>query len=95
MILRDVNLLVYAYNADAPRHAAASARWEGLMNGGEPVGLPWPVICGFVPLMTHPSVLVTPLEPDPALGHVRTCSIGQSSRCSSRVPPTSRFSPGC
>ena len=72
MILPDVNLLVYAYNVDAQRHGAARTWWEELMNGSEPVGLPWAVICGFVRLMTHPSVLLTPLAPEPALQHVRT-----------------------
>ena len=62
MILPDVNLLVYAYNSDAPRHAAARRWWEGLLNGAMPVGLPWAVTCGFVRLMTHPAVLVRPLS---------------------------------
>ena len=39
-ILPDVNLLVYAYNRDARRHAAARAWWEGLLTSAEPVALP-------------------------------------------------------
>ncbi|MBI4864694.1 MAG: hypothetical protein HY815_31230 [Candidatus Riflebacteria bacterium] len=72
MIVPDVNLLVYAYNADAPSHATARAWWEGLLNGAEIVGIPWVVSLGFIRLMTHPAVLVTPLSPALALGHVRT-----------------------
>jgi toxin-antitoxin system PIN domain toxin len=71
MIVPDVNLLVYAYNRDAPHHARAKAWWEGLLNAPEPVGLPWAVVCGFVRLMTHPAVLVTPLGTDRAFRHVR------------------------
>jgi toxin-antitoxin system PIN domain toxin len=72
MIVPDVNLLVYAYNRDAPKHVRAKAWWEGLLNDPQPVAIPWAVVCGYVRLMTHPSVLVTPLAPERALGHVRT-----------------------
>ena len=72
MILPDINLLVYAYNLHAPRHAEARAWWEGLLNGPKAVGIPWAVVCGFVRLMTHPAVLVDPLDPSKALHHVRS-----------------------
>jgi len=71
VILPDVNILVYAYNEDAPSHKPARTWWEGVMNGSRPVGLPWAVTCGFVRLMTHPAVLRTPLGPAHALEHVR------------------------
>ena len=71
MIVPDLNLLVYAYNSDAPHHEKARAWWERLLNGRDPVGVPWAVILGFVRLMTHPSVLVAPLAPSQALGFVR------------------------
>lgn len=70
MILPDVNLLVYAHAAGAPRHAAARTWWERTMGGGEPVGLPWAVSLGFLRLMTHPAVLSTPMRPDQALAVV-------------------------
>jgi len=70
MLLPDVNLLVYAHNEAAPGHARARAWWEGIMNRREPVGLPWAVALGFVRLVTHPAVLVQPLEPLAALAHV-------------------------
>jgi toxin-antitoxin system PIN domain toxin len=72
VIIPDLNLLVYAYNSDAPHHPKARAWWEGLLNGREPVAVPWAVILGYVRLMTHPSVLVTPLEPAVSIRHVRT-----------------------
>ena len=72
MILPDINLLVYAHNSLAPHHAKARSWWEGLLNGSQTVGMPWAVVCGFVRLMTHPAVLVTPLGPEQALRHVRS-----------------------
>ena len=72
MILPDVNLLVYAYNSDAPQHQAARLWWEGLLNGREPVGIPWVVSLGFVRLMTHPSVLLRPVAPHVAVEFVQT-----------------------
>jgi len=72
VILPDLNLLVYAYNADAPNHAASRAWWEGLMNGTEPVAIAWVVGLGFVRLMTHRAVLITPMQPLATIGHVRS-----------------------
>jgi toxin-antitoxin system PIN domain toxin len=72
MIVPDINLLVYAYNLDAPDHARARAWWTHLMNGVDAVGIPWAVSCGFVRLMTHPAVLETPMDPAAALRHVRS-----------------------
>jgi hypothetical protein len=71
VIVPDLNLVVYAYNADAPLHARAKAWWEGLLNGQQAVRIPWAVILGFIRLMTHRAVLVRPLEPLAALEHVR------------------------
>jgi toxin-antitoxin system PIN domain toxin len=72
MILPDINLLVFAHNAAAPLHAAAREWWEDLLTREQPVGLPWAVTFGFVRLVTHPSVLVEPLEPSAALDRVET-----------------------
>jgi uncharacterized protein len=72
MIVPDVNLLIYAYNADAPHHEAAKTWWEALLSSNEPVGLPWAVALGFIRLMTHRAVLVTPLEAARAIEHVRS-----------------------
>jgi toxin-antitoxin system PIN domain toxin len=71
LIIPDVNLLIYAYNRDARHHEGARSWWEGLLNTDERVGLPWAVGLGFVRLMTHPAVLVAPLEPRAAIRHVR------------------------
>lgn len=72
MIVPDVNLIVYAYNADAAAHVSARRWWEDLLSGEQFVRLPWAVCCGFVRIMTHPAVLVTPLSTMRALAHVRS-----------------------
>lgn len=72
MIVPDVNLLVYAYNAEAPHHAGSRAWWEAVMNGERAVRIPWVVSLGFVRLMTHRRVVTSPLPPAAAIGHVRS-----------------------
>ena len=71
MIVPDVNLLVFAYNVQAPHHAAARHWWDGLLNGNEPVGLPWAVSTGFVRIITNPRAVDFPLSPQEAVRHVR------------------------
>lgn len=71
MILPDINLLVYAYNSDAPRHARARAWWETCLSEPQPVAMAWVVMLGFVRLMTSRTVLNKPLPRDEAIGHVR------------------------
>ena len=71
MIVPDVNLLVYAYNQDAPRHAAAVSWWEGLLSGSRPVGLAWAAALGFIRITTHPQILARPLPAAKACAHVR------------------------
>lgn len=72
MILPDLNLLVYAYNSDAPAHKRAKAWWEACLTESRPVGLPWAVILGFLRLMTSRSVLVDPFTPQEAIGRIRS-----------------------
>jgi toxin-antitoxin system PIN domain toxin len=71
VVVPDINLLVFAHNEAAPRHADARTWWEGLMGGREHIGVPWAVVFGFVRLVTHPAVLEEPLSPMAALARVR------------------------
>ena len=71
MIVPDVNLLVYAYDADSRFHAVAKAWWQGCLSGGETVGLPGVVAFGFVRLVTSARVFTHPMTPAEAAGHVR------------------------
>ena len=72
MILPDVNLLVYAYNEDAPHHAAAKIWWEDCLSGSEPLALAWVVMLGFVRLMSNRRVLVRPMAAAEAVEHCRS-----------------------
>lgn len=72
MILPDINLLVYAYNSDAPGHLRAKSWWEACLSEDRSVGLPWAVLLGYLRLMTSRSVLVEPLSPEEATGHIRS-----------------------
>ena len=72
MIVPDVNLLVYAYHADDPNHEAARLWWEGVVNGGETVGVPCAISVGFVRLMSSPRVLISPMSPLAAIEHVES-----------------------
>lgn len=72
MIVPDLNLLVYAYNSDAPGHRRAKAWWESCLSETRPVGLPWAVILGYLRLTTSRRVLVDPFTVQEALGHIRS-----------------------
>ncbi len=72
MILPDINLLVYAYNSDAPLHPAARRWWEDSLSGTKPVRLPWVVLLGYLRLMTSRHVLTDPFEPIEVVGHIRS-----------------------
>jgi uncharacterized protein len=72
VIIPDINLLVYAYNKDAPHHAAARAWWEKLMSDSAPVGIPWVVSLGFVRLLSHPRIVVAPFASGDLIGFVRS-----------------------
>ena len=67
MKVLDLNVLLYAVNADGPHHQAARAWLERLLSEDETVGLPWVVLLGFLRISTHPRVFATPLEPAQAI----------------------------
>ncbi len=70
MILPDVNVLLYAYDAGSSRHARAREWWEGALTGSEPVRLPWVTILGFIRIGTHPRVFSRPMAIEEAVAHV-------------------------
>lgn len=71
MIVPDINLLIYAYNSDAPAHETARRWWEGCLSESRPVALPWATTLGYVRLMTSASVMLRPIPMAIAFGHVR------------------------
>jgi toxin-antitoxin system PIN domain toxin len=68
----DLNILLYAVNSDAARHAAARAWWEEALNDDEPVGLAWVVLLGFLRIVTNGRVFPRPLSPEAAMTKVES-----------------------
>ncbi|HET8565805.1 MAG TPA: TA system VapC family ribonuclease toxin [Solirubrobacterales bacterium] len=66
----DANVLVYASNQAEPVHQPARELIERLAAGPELVYLFWPVIMGYLRIVTHPSLLPRPLGPAEALANV-------------------------
>jgi len=70
VIVPDVNLLIYAHDSSATRHASARKWWEAALSGSEPVGVPAVVLLAFVRLMTHPTLSENPMSVAQAKGCV-------------------------
>ena len=61
MTVIDANVLLYAYNADAPQQAAAAQWLTELLATGEPVALPWITIWAFIRICTNSRIWSSPL----------------------------------
>lgn len=71
MILPDVNLILYAYDASSPFHTKAATWWEDCLSGTEPVGLTTLVLFAFARISTSARAFARPMTIDTAAGHVR------------------------
>jgi hypothetical protein len=60
MILPDINLLVYAYDASSPHHERARVWWEEKLNGSLMIGLSWVALLGFIRLLTNGRIFHNP-----------------------------------
>lgn len=70
MKLPDVNLLLYAVDAEAPRHTPARAWLENALSGTEEVAFARAVLLGFVRISTNPAAFEDPLDANEAFGYV-------------------------
>lgn len=70
MRMPDVNVLLYAVNADSPQHAAARRWVEASFARAQGIGFAWPALLGFLRLATRSGIFVKPLALDDALGVV-------------------------
>ncbi len=79
----DVNVLLYASNADCAEHQAATAFLQRVATGRDLCGLAWPTVMGYLRIATHPSIFPRPLPHAQAMAnidallalpHVRTLS---------------------
>lgn len=59
----DVNVLIYASNADDPAHPPARALLQRLADGPELVYLFWPTVMAYLRIVTHAAILPRPLTP--------------------------------
>ena len=66
MILCDVNVLLYAFRADAPRHAEFRAWLLDRVAGDEAFGVADLVLSALVRIATHPRVYRHPSTPEEA-----------------------------
>jgi toxin-antitoxin system PIN domain toxin len=89
MKLLDVNLLLYAVDETAPRHAQARPWVEEVLSGPETVALPWAVLLAFVRLSTRAAVFAAPLDLGGALDLVDSWL---RQPCTTVVHPTDRHS---
>jgi toxin-antitoxin system PIN domain toxin len=60
VILVDVNILLYASNAEADQHAESRDWLDGKLGGAAPVGLPWPTLLAFLRIATNPRAFRSP-----------------------------------
>ena len=70
MKLPDVNLLLYAVDAESPRHAPARAWLENALSGTEEVAFAWAVLLGFIRISTNPAAFEDPMDAEEAFGYV-------------------------
>jgi len=71
VLILDVNILVYAYDLDSPRHNRARAWWETTLQQPCTIGLPWTTLLGFIRIATHRGISARPLPVKVAVGWVR------------------------
>lgn len=69
MKLLDVNILLYAYNRDAPQHNRCRAWLERTLSDAETVALPWQTLLAFVRIATNSRAFRQPLSGE------RACAI--------------------
>jgi toxin-antitoxin system PIN domain toxin len=68
----DANILVYASDRLAESHDRAEALVRRLAAGPEILYLFWPVLLGYVRIVTHAGILSNPLSPVDALRNVES-----------------------
>jgi uncharacterized protein len=72
MILVDANLLLYAEDSQAARHAGARDWWDAQLSGDDPVCLCWTVLTAFVRIGTNPRVYARPLSVEEAVERIES-----------------------
>ena len=60
MTIIDANLLLYAYNADAPQQKVSALWLQELLKSGEIIGLPWVTMWAFIRISTNSRIWANP-----------------------------------
>lgn len=68
MTVIDANILLYAYNADAPQQRAIAGWLRELIESNETVGLPWVTIWAFIRICTNRRIWNSPRPAKEAFG---------------------------
>ncbi|PCE15244.1 twitching motility protein PilT [Microbacterium sp. SZ1] len=71
MIVPDVNILVYAFRADADEHQTY-APWLNETLAREPVGVSDTILSGFLRIVTHPRITTAPAPVATAMSFTRS-----------------------
>lgn len=71
MTLLDANILIYAYNADAPQHRVIRTWLENLIKGTDSIGLSWQSLWAFLRIATNTRIWPTPKSTEQAFDFVR------------------------
>lgn len=87
MKLPDVNVLIYAANADSPRYGPALKWLESAFMSPRGVAFSWVALLGFVRISTKSGIVARPITVEAALRFVRTWLSQPSARI---VHPTER-----
>jgi len=66
MTILDANLLLYAYNADAPQQRTAAEWLTKLLKSGELIALPWVTVWAFVRISTNSRIWANPRSAEEA-----------------------------
>jgi len=66
----DVNILVYAADETSARHDRARALVEHVAASTEITYLFWPVLLGYMRIVTHPGIAEAPLSPEQAVADI-------------------------
>ncbi|MBV8845333.1 MAG: hypothetical protein JO307_21200 [Bryobacterales bacterium] len=72
MIIPDANILLYAYNADAPQHDRAAAWAKELFSSAETIGLAWVTLWAFLRISTNSRIWPNPKSPAEAFDAVKS-----------------------
>ena len=71
MIVLDANILLYAYNSDAPNHERCERWLKEVFSSGEVIGLPTVTIWAFLRITTNARIWTRPKSAADAFGIVR------------------------